>query len=101
MQREAEIKAMLRQRLEQFAVELRGHKVFLFGSRASGKAKARSDFDVGVYGENPLPIKTFFAIEDALDDLPTLHRIDWVDFNRVDQQFRERAMQQIEILYES
>ncbi len=100
MQREAEIKAMLRQRLEQFAVELRGHKVFLFGSRASGKAKTRSDFDVGVYGENPLPIKTFFAIEDALDDLPTLHRIDWVDFNRVDQQFRERAMQQIEILYE-
>ncbi len=100
MQREAEIKAMLRHRLEQFAVELRGHKVFLFGSCAAGRSKGRSDFDVGVYGENSLPIKTFFAIEDALDDLPTLHRIDWVDFNRVDQQFRERAMQHIEILYE-
>ncbi len=80
MQREAEIKAMLRQRLEQLAVELCGHKVFLFGSRATGRSKGRSDFDVGVYGEHPLPIKTFFAIEDALDHLPALHRIDWVDF---------------------
>ena len=79
MQREAEIKAMLQQRLEQFAVELRVHKVFLFGSRATGRSKGRSDFDVGVYGEHPLPIKTFFAIEDALDGLPTLHHIDWVD----------------------
>lgn len=100
LQREADIKAMLRQRLEQFAVKLRGHKVFLFGSRVTGKAKDRADFDLGVYGEKPLSIETFFAIEDALDDLPTLHRIDWVDFNRVEPKFRERAMQHIEILYE-
>jgi predicted nucleotidyltransferase len=98
--RSQQIKAMLKQQLLQFKSELKGHRVFLFGSRAAGKARPRSDFDVGAYGDEPLPLKTFFAIEDTFDDLPTLYKIDWVDLNRSNPEFRERAMKHIEVLYE-
>ncbi|MDP2240466.1 MAG: nucleotidyltransferase domain-containing protein [Burkholderiales bacterium] len=99
-QRAVQIKAMLKQQLLRYKTELKGHRVFLFGSRATGKARPRSDFDVGAYGDEPLPLKTFFAIEDTFDDLPTLYKIDWVDLNRVNPEFRERAMEHIEVLYE-
>jgi len=98
--RASQIKAMLKQQLLQFETELKGHRIFLFGSRAAGKARPRSDFDVGSYGDEPLPLKTFFAIEDIFDDLPTLYKIDWVDLNRANPEFRARAMKDIEILYE-
>jgi predicted nucleotidyltransferase len=99
-ERVAQVKAMLKEQLLRYEPELKGHRVFLFGSRASGTARPNSDFDVGVYGEEPLPLKTFFAIEDRFDDLPTLCKIDWVDLNRASPEFRERAMKKIEILYE-
>ena len=35
------------------AVDLRGYRVVLFGSRAAGDARDRSDFDVGVLGDAP------------------------------------------------
>ena len=100
IQREEAIKAILKAQLVKAAPMLRGHKVFLFGSRVTGTAKPHSDFDVGVYGETPLPVRDFFMIEDMFDALPTLFKIDWVDFNRASSKFRERAMKKIEILYE-
>ncbi len=98
--REMEIRAMLRRALESHAPQLAGYRVFLFGSRATGHAGPRSDYDVGVIGPQPLPSRAYSDIEDTLDALPTLHRIDWVDFNQVSERFRERAMQQVEVLYE-
>lgn len=79
---------------------LGGRQVVLFGSRAQGKAKSRSDFDLGVVGDTPLPLVDFFAIEDMLDELPTLYRIDWVDLARVSERFRSQALQKMEVIYE-
>lgn len=79
---------------------LRGYKVYLFGSRASGNARERSDFDVGVLGDRPLPLKTFYEIEDIFEELPTLYRIDWVDLNRASPEFRDRALRRAGVLYE-
>jgi predicted nucleotidyltransferase len=73
--------------------------VFLFGSRVTGAARPYSDFDIGVIGDEPLPLDDFYAIEDQLDDLPTLYKIDWVDFNRVSPRFSERATQQVEVIH--
>ncbi|HAZ61073.1 MAG TPA: nucleotidyltransferase domain-containing protein [Gammaproteobacteria bacterium] len=66
----------------------------------SGKARPRSDFDLGVLGEHPLPLKAFYELEDRLEALPTLYRIDWVDLNRAGDEFRAQAMAHAEILYE-
>ena len=87
--------------MRQFASQLRGHKVVLFGSRASGRARTLSDFDIGVIGEQPLPIRDFYAIEDSLEDLPTLYRIDWVDLNKAAPSLRQRALDHAEVIHES
>lgn len=99
MNRETEIKAQIAGVMQGNAERLRGHRVFLFGSRATGGARPHSDFDIGVVGDAPLPLDDFYAIEDQLDDLPTLYKIDWVDFNRVSLRFRERAARQVEVIY--
>lgn len=99
MTRETEIKAQIAEVMHRNANRLRGHRVFLFGSRATGDARLHSDFDIGVVGDEPLPLVDFYAIEDQLDDLPTLYKIDWVDFNRASARFGERAMQQVEVIH--
>ena len=98
--RERQIRAMIVDVMRANAERLRGHKVVLFGSRASGTAKPRSDFDVGVVGDTPLPLEDFYAIEDMLDELPTLYRIDWVDFATVNERFRAQALDGAEVLHE-
>jgi predicted nucleotidyltransferase len=98
--REQEIRAMLVETMRANTNRLGGHKVVLYGSRAQGKAKSRSDFDLGVVGDTPLPLVDFFAIEDMLEELPTLYRIDWVDFARVSERFRTQALQKVEVIYE-
>jgi predicted nucleotidyltransferase len=76
MNREAEIKAMIVDVLNRNASKLKDHKVFLFGSRATSESKQRSDFDIGVLGEDALPLSVFFIIEDQLETLPSLYKID-------------------------
>lgn len=99
MNRETEIKEQIADVMRRNADRLRGHRVFLFGSRATGNARPHSDFDIGVLGDEPLPLNDFFAIEDQLDDLPTLYKIDWVDFNRASPRFSEQAARRVEVLY--
>jgi len=96
---EQRIKQMIVEQIERCSSQLEGYQVFLFGSRASGQARERSDFDVGVLGSKPLPVDVFFAIEDAFDRLPTLHTIDWVDFGRVSEKFRHEALKHVEVIY--
>lgn len=96
---ERQIKQMIVSRIKRFSRQLKGYKVFLFGSRVVGQVRERSDFDVGVLGDEPLPVDLFFAIEDAFDQLPTLHVIDWVDFGRVSPKFRQEALKHIEVLH--
>lgn len=87
-----DVLALVRQTLERHCSRLAGRQVFLFGSRATGHARPRSDYDIGVIGDKPMAAPDYFAIEDDFDSLPTLHKIDWVDFNRVSEKFRQRAM---------
>ena len=71
------------------------YRVFLFGSRAAGSAQPRSDIDIGIEGPAPVPRATLAAIEDELDEAPTLFTIDVVDFARVAEKFRRVARQRI------
>lgn len=91
---------MIEQALRRLAPRLTKHRVVLFGSRASGAARQRSDFDLGIDGDAPLPLEDFYAVEDALDELPTLYKIDLVDFRRASPEFSARAKKHYRILYE-
>jgi predicted nucleotidyltransferase len=79
--------------------DLRGYQVVLFGSRVAGGAAERSDFDIGIFGEAPLPLSTFYKMEELIEEIPTLYCIDWVDLNRVSPGFLNEAMKHTELLY--
>lgn len=100
MNREQVIKLEIQEQLQKIGSDLEGYKVILFGSRASGRARSRSDFDVGIIGDHPIPLATFYRIDDILAAIDTLYTIDWVDLNRVTPAFRREAMRTMETLYE-
>jgi predicted nucleotidyltransferase len=71
------------------------YRVFLFGSRAAATAHARSDIDIGIEGPAPVPRQALIAIEDELEEAPTLYTIEVVDFARVSDTFRRVARERI------
>jgi len=64
----------------------------LFGSRATGRARPGSDWDIGLLGPAPLGGEVVQTILDELDELPTLHSFDVVDLTTVPEYFRETAV---------
>ncbi len=80
---------------------VRGHlpdpayRIFLFGSRATGTAHARSDTDTGTEGPGPVPRETLAAIDEEIEEAPTLYTIEVVDFARVPESFRQVASERI------
>lgn len=71
------------------------YRVFLFGSRATGTAHERSDIDIGIEGPEAVPGAVLAAIEDELDEAPTLYTIEIVDFARVSEAFRRVACERL------
>ena len=51
-------------------------EVILFGSRAKGTAVKTSDYDIAVSG-----VRDICELEDALEDIDTLYKIDIVDLD--------------------
>jgi predicted nucleotidyltransferase len=70
-------------------------RVFLFGSRAEGRADPRSDIDIGIEGPAPVPHAAMALIEEELEEAPTLYTIEIVDFARVPKKFREVARHRV------
>jgi len=80
--------------------ELAGSRFFFFGSRVTGRGDERSDVDVGILGSKPVPARVWLDLQDAVDDLPFLYKVDLVDFQRVSPAFREVALQATEAIGE-
>lgn len=74
------------------------YKVFIFGSRVTGKAKKFSDYDVGIIGKKPVSWSTLALIEEALEESDLLYRVDVVDFSLVSSVFRRLALSKIKEL---
>ena len=71
-----------------------GHRAVLFGSRATGAARLRSDWDIGIIGPAPVDGAIVERIREALENLPTLSMFDVVDLASVPDRFRERALRE-------
>jgi predicted nucleotidyltransferase len=74
--------------------------VFLFGSRATGRAGSRSDIDLGIDLGHAIAPEVLAALRDAFDELPIMQKVDVVDFSDVDEAFKAVALQQTTSLYE-
>ena len=79
-------------------LDISKYKVFLFGSRVTDKGDERSDIDIGIEGPEPVLPKTMLEIEEEIEKLPVLYKIEIVDFQRVPLKFREVARKNIEFL---
>ena len=77
-------------------LDLARYRVFFFGSRVSGKGTDRSDIDVGIEGPDPVPATLWVALEEEVENIPTLYKIQIVDFQSVDDRFRSVALQHTE-----
>lgn len=79
-------------------LDLSKYKVFIFGSRVTGKGNDRSDIDVGIEGEEEVPLVLMGKIKDEMEDLPTLYKIDAVDFFQLSDKFKEVAKEKMEMI---
>ncbi|SMC39604.1 nucleotidyltransferase domain-containing protein [Sporomusa malonica] len=67
--------------------------VFLFGSRAAGKAHEKSDYDVGYYTDETIPSQILMDLKDELEEMPIPARVDLVNFSVLNPQFVRIALQ--------
>ncbi|HEY4613355.1 MAG TPA: nucleotidyltransferase domain-containing protein [Bacteroidota bacterium] len=83
-----------------------GVRVFLFGSRAGGHFTERSDFDIGIMLHEPggnlrrVPLELMSRMNEEVEKIPLLQKIDLVDFGRVGEEFQSVALEKIILLYE-
>lgn len=71
------------------------YRVFLYGSWASGKARDRSDIDIGIEGPASVEPSAMLKIREACESLPTLYTVEVVDLARVAPAFRQVAKSSI------
>lgn len=74
------------------------YKVFIFGSRSTGRAKKYSDFDIGIIGKKSVPWRILSLIEEAFEESDLPYKVDIVDFFLASQGFREVALSKIKKL---
>jgi len=71
----------------------RKYRLFLFGSRAGGDYHPKADIDIGILPDQPIDPRKLADIREKIENIPTLLRIDFVDFSSVGQDFRKIAME--------
>lgn len=67
--------------------------VFLFGSRAQGTMRERSDYDVGYYTQEKVPARLLTDLKADLEEMPIPAAVDIVDFAQLDKEFVRIALQ--------
>lgn len=72
-------------------IDVGAYSVFFFGSRVEGRGTDRSDIDVGIEGSRPVTQRVIDDILEEIEELPTLYKIDIVDFSSVSEKFRNVA----------
>lgn len=71
------------------------NKVFIFGSRAIGKARKFSDIDIGIKSEKEINTLLLSDIKEAFEESNIPYTVDVVDFPQVSDKFNEVAKQKI------
>ena len=64
------------------------YRIFFFGSRVVGNNFAAADIDLGIDGSTAIPSQIKLKIQEELEIIPMLYKIDFVDFNTVFDKFK-------------
>lgn len=63
-------------------------KVWVFGSRATGRARRYSDLDLAIDAGRELTLDEFSILAEAFSDSDLPYRVDVVDWSAIDESFR-------------
>ena len=70
-----------------------GNEVYIFGSRANGKAKSTSDLDLLIKGKAPIPLGILAYIRYDFSESNLPYKVDVIDWSVLSDNFRETIMQ--------
>lgn len=79
----------LQELAEKYKVD--GLDIFIFGSFARGDQRPTSDLDVGVEWRKERNPQAFLRLYWEMQSLPTIRKIELVDFSQTDPNFRQIA----------
>ena len=69
-------------------------RVFLFGSRATGRAAHASDIDIAVLPENSLPEGVLAELREQLEESSIIYTVDLVNLESAEEGLRERVLKE-------
>ena len=75
--------------------ELQNARLFIFGSRATGKNRKFSDIDLGIQADKPLSLSTLVRIEEQFEESNIPYTVDVIDFSLVNGKFKDVAFKKI------
>lgn len=73
-------------------------EVRAFGSRVSGTAKDYSDLDLAIIGKIKIKRKTRMLLREAFEESDLPFRVDVIDYNAIQETFREIIEKNYEII---
>jgi len=65
-----------------------GGEVWVFGSRATGRARRYSDLDLAIDAGRPLTLDEAATLREAFEESDLPYRVDIVDWHAIDARFR-------------
>ncbi len=73
----------------------RKDKVFIFGSRATGRGKKFSDIDIGISSEGQINSLLLSNMKEAFEESNIPYTVDVVDFSTISKTFKSVALRKI------
>ena len=73
-------------------------KVWAFGSRVKGTAKAWSDLDLALIAEQVLPPQQLFKLQDALEESDLPFKVDLVDWHDISAEFQQLILKNYQVI---
>lgn len=70
------------------------YEAFVYGSRAGGTAQRWSDIDIGIRGDEEVPLRKLILIKHEIEDSKIPYKVDVVDFAHVSDKFKDLALKE-------
>jgi uncharacterized protein len=67
-------------------------KVWVFGSRATGRARRYSDLDLAIDAGRPLTIDEIAGLTEAFSDSDLPYKVDIIDWHHIDARWRQTIL---------
>jgi predicted nucleotidyltransferase len=74
-------------------------RIYLLGSRAAGKNKSYSDFDIAIKGANS-SFRTMRKVRQKLDKALGIHSVDLLEMDQVSNEFGKLIEEKGKVIYE-